>query len=90
MTTMYETSDLRKRVERYEAALDELRAAHQDVRSVLVDQVLYDRWQQMGVELGFVGGVDGLPQAGSPPPAPGHELHSLNQPIPQMLDAWAS
>ena len=53
MTTMYETSDLHKRVARYEAALDELRAAHQDVRNVLVDQVLYDRWQQIGIELGF-------------------------------------
>ena len=53
MTTTYETSDLHKRVARYEAALDELRAAHQDVRNVLVDQVLYDRWQQIGVELGF-------------------------------------
>ena len=50
---MYETSDLHQRVARYEAALDELRAAHQDVRNVLVDQVLYDRWQQIGVELGF-------------------------------------
>jgi hypothetical protein len=90
MTTMYETSDLRKRVERYEAALDELRAAHQDVRSVLVDQVLYDRWQQLGAELGFVAGVGDLPQAGSPPNSPGHELHAMNQQIPQMLDAWAS
>ena len=68
MTTTYETSDLHKRVARYEAALDELRAAHQDVRHVLVDQVLYERWQQIGVELGFAAPatVQGADEQGRP------------------------
>jgi hypothetical protein len=53
--TMYEgSSDLHKRVERYEAALDEMRAAQQEIKNILHDQVLYDRWQQLGADLGFV------------------------------------
>jgi hypothetical protein len=52
--TMYEMSDLHKRVERYENALEEMRAAQQEIKNVLHDQVLYDRWQQLGAELGFV------------------------------------
>ncbi|MCU7725859.1 hypothetical protein ODJ79_19185 [Actinoplanes sp. KI2] len=71
---MYETSDLHKRVARYEAALDELRAAHQDVRHVLVDQVLYERWQQIGAELGFA----------APATVQGVEQQSR-----QMSEAWA-
>ena len=47
-------TDLHARVERYEAAVDELRAAHQDVKDVLVDHVLYERWQRIGAELGYV------------------------------------
>jgi hypothetical protein len=74
MTTMYETSDLHKRVARYEAALDELRAAHQDIRNILVDQVLYERWQQIGAELGFAAAAPA--QAGV-------------QPNQQMSEAWA-
>jgi len=80
--TMYETSDLHKRVARYEAALDELQAAHQDVRNVLVDQVLYERWQQIGAELGFTTAASG--QAGTQ-----QELGAMNQQIPQMSEAWA-
>ncbi len=71
---MYETSDLHKRVARYEAALDELRAAHQDIRNILVDQVLYERWQQIGAELGFAAAASA--QAGA-------------QPNQQMSEAWA-
>lgn len=82
--TMYETSDLHKRVARYEAAVDELRAAHQDIRTVLLDQVLYERWQQIGAELGFV--VAGASaQAG----AQQQDLGAMNQQIPQMSEAWA-
>ncbi|MET0414474.1 MAG: hypothetical protein ABW022_00435 [Actinoplanes sp.] len=79
MTTM-ETLDLQSRVARYETAVDELRAAHQDVRSVLQDQVLYARWQQIGADLGFVGGAEhseGAPQ------------QAMNQQIPQMSESWA-
>ena len=64
---MYETtSDLHQRVARYEAALDELRAAHQDIRNVLVDQVLYERWQQIGAELGFAVVAPAQSAAGNP------------------------
>lgn len=83
---MYETADLHQRVARYEAALDELRAAHQDVRHVLLDQVLYERWLQVGVELGFtLAPQPANPQAGVQQP----ELNSVNQQIPQMSEAWA-
>ena len=77
--TMYETSDLRRRVERYESALEELRAAHQEVRAVLVDQVLFERWQQIGAELGFTAGA--APAAGYQAPAA--------QPVPQLSESWA-
>jgi hypothetical protein len=62
--------------------VDELRAVHQDIRSVLVDQVLYERWQQIGAELGFTVAV---------PAAAGQqqELNAMNQQIPQMAEAWA-
>ena len=45
--------DLFKRVERYEAAVDEMRASHQDIRDVLAEHVLYEKWKQMGADLGF-------------------------------------
>ena len=51
--TLHDGVELHKRVERYEAAVDELRAAHQDVRELLLDQVLFERWQHLGAELGF-------------------------------------
>jgi hypothetical protein len=47
------SSDLHKKVERYEAAVDELRAAHADVRDILVVDVLFERWKQLGTDLGF-------------------------------------
>jgi uncharacterized protein YukE len=82
--TMYETSDLHKRVARYEAAVDELRSAHQDIRAVLIDQVLFERWQQIGAELGFT-------VAASASAAATHQqdLNAMNQQIPQMAEAWA-
>jgi hypothetical protein len=84
--SMYEIPDLHKRVARYEAALDELRAAHQDIRNILLDQVLYERWQQIGAELGFA-----VPQTGQPSPAQNlgpQDVNGMNQ-IPQMAEAWA-
>jgi hypothetical protein len=84
--TMYETSDLHNRVARYEAAVDELRAAHQDIRHVLIDQVLYERWQQIGAELGFAVASAGQNQATGQQ----HDLNAMNQQIPQMSEAWAS
>jgi hypothetical protein len=55
--TIHEGADLHKRVERYEAAVDELRAAHQDVKELLLEHVLFERWQQIGAELGFAGSM---------------------------------
>ncbi|MBL7253753.1 hypothetical protein [Paractinoplanes lichenicola] len=78
--TTYETLDLQSRVARYETALEELRTAHHDVRAVLQDQVLYERWQQIGTELGFIGSAS----------VQQHDLSALNQQIPQMSESWAS
>ncbi|HET6481074.1 MAG TPA: hypothetical protein VFG35_13700 [Actinoplanes sp.] len=83
--TTYETSDLQTRVARYEGAVEELRTAHQDVRAVLQDQVLYERWHQIGVDLGFVAGP-----GGSSANAGQNDLQGLNQQIPQMSESWAS
>ena len=84
---MYETSDLHQRVARYEAAVEELRAAHQDVRNVLLDQVLYERWQQMGAELGFANTSQSPgPQSAAPP----QDLIAMNSSLPpQLSEAWA-
>lgn len=83
--TIHEGSDLLKKVERYEAALDDLRSAHGDVRDVLLDQIVYERWRQLGAELGFtaepLGKDDELPR---------REPATINQHIPEMSDAWAS
>ncbi len=79
--TIHEGADLHKRVERYEAAVDELRAAHEDVKELLLDHVLFERWQQIGAELGFtVGHAEGQQQ----------DLQAMNQQIPQMAESWAS
>jgi hypothetical protein len=77
--TTYETSDLHKRISRYETALEELQAAHQDVRNVLHDQLLYDRWQQIGMELGFVPG-DQIGERSDRSSAPQ---------MPQLSESWA-
>jgi hypothetical protein len=81
--TISEGADLHKRVERYEAAVDELRAAHRDVRELLLDQVLFEHWQQLGAELGFSGV---RAQAHSQQ----RDLTSLNSQIPEMSESWAS
>jgi hypothetical protein len=87
--TMYETTELLKRVERYEAALDELRAAHQDIRNILHDQVLYERWQQLGAELGFSAPAGQHQQAGGYQPVAGVQHDVNGHQIPQMSEAWA-
>ena len=84
--TMYETSDLHKRVERYEAAFDEMRTAQQDVKNVLHDQVLYERWQQLGLELGFAVAANLSGQHQQPPAA--MTQHDMNG-HPQLAEAWA-
>ncbi len=84
--TMYETSDLHQRVERYEAALDELRAAHQDIKNILHERVLYERWLLIGADLGFsVGDQSAAGHAQQPA-----DLAALNHQIPQMAESWSS
>ncbi len=78
---MYEMSDLHKRVERYENALEEMRAAQQEIKNVLHDQVLYDRWQQLGAELGFVVASNA---------AGVHPHQDMNgHSVPALSDTWA-
>ena len=78
--TVHEGDDLHKRVERYEAAVDELRASHQDSKQVWTVQVLFERWQQMGAELGF-----------SATQMPQREHAGMTQmaQIPEMSEAWS-
>ncbi|WP_305782680.1 hypothetical protein [Symbioplanes lichenis] len=85
----YQSSDLLKKVERYEAAVKELAAAHEEVKTVLIEAILFDRWQMLGAQLGF--STDATPAAG---PAgdkeePNRDLAQLNQQISQMSEAWA-
>jgi hypothetical protein len=80
-----EGADLHKRVERYEAAIAELRAAHQDIRDVLLDHVLFERWQQVGAELGFAAAPQTAPQTEHQ-----HPVATLNHQIPEMSESWAS
>jgi hypothetical protein len=82
--TIHEGADLHKRVERYEAAVDELRAAHQDVKELLMDHVLFERWQQIGAELGFAGSMAQQNAAQQH-----HDIAALNRQIPEMTDSWA-
>ena len=82
----FDTLDLQTRVARYEAAVEELRAAHRDVRSVLHDQVLFARWQQMGVELGFVASDDGSQQS---PQQPNGSAAPAGTQLPQLAESWA-
>ena len=80
---MYEgSSDLGKRVERYEAALDEMRAAQQEIKNILHDQVLYDRWQQLGADLGFVVAPTA---AAAHQPVPDMNGHA----VPALSETWA-
>jgi hypothetical protein len=80
--TIHEGADLHKRVERYEAAVDELRAAHQDVKELLLDHVLFERWQQIGAELGFSGTMS---QAQSQ-----SNVATMNRQISEMSESWVS
>jgi hypothetical protein len=81
-------TDLQKRVERYVLALEELRAAHHDVREVLLTQVLVERWQQLGADLGF----EAEPRH-EPDQDVGHahrDLAEMNRQIPELTESWSS
>ena len=81
--TNYEGSDLLKRVERYEAAVTELKAAHDDVKDVLIEAILFDRWQQLGAPLGFKAEKPGKTEE------PNRDLAQLNQQISAMSESWS-
>jgi hypothetical protein len=81
--TNHDSVDLHQRVERYEAAVDELRAAHQDDKELLLDQVLFERWQQVGAELGFSAMRQQQGQSQ-------RDLAALNNQIPEMSEPWAT
>jgi hypothetical protein len=82
--TIHESSDLLKKVERYEAAVKELEAAHEDVKDVLIDTILFARWQQLGTRIGF-SAADPAKQREEP----NRDLQQLNQQISQMSESWA-
>ncbi|GGL06548.1 hypothetical protein [Mangrovihabitans endophyticus] len=99
--TIHEGADLLKRVERYEAAVAELRAAHQDVKDVLLDRLLFERWQAIGAELGFAGATQAstgpatqalsapvTQTSWSSPTGPGHAAHD-SSPVREPSEAWA-
>ncbi|MFG1604165.1 hypothetical protein [Actinoplanes sp. NPDC049265] len=78
--TVHDGAELHKRVERYEAAVDELRASHQDIRDVLTEQVLFERWRQLGAELGFATNAAAT--------APPRETMVVGTQIPELSEAW--
>ncbi|UQU66416.1 hypothetical protein COUCH_09170 [Couchioplanes caeruleus] len=82
--TNYEGSDLLKKVERYEAAVTELKAAHDDVKDVLIEAILFDRWQQLGTQLGFK-----AEQPAARTEEPNRDLAQLNQQISAMSESWS-
>jgi hypothetical protein len=83
--TIHEPSDLHKRVERYENALEELRSAQQDIKNILHDQILYERWQQLGADLGFVI----VPSAAAQPAVAVTQPELNGHPAAEMAEAWA-
>jgi hypothetical protein len=82
--TIHESSDLLKKVERYEAAVKELEAAHEDVKDVLIETILFARWQQLGTQLGFAAMDPAKPRE-----EPNRDLQQLNQQISAMSESWA-
>jgi hypothetical protein len=82
-------TDLGKKVERYVTALEELRGAHQDVKDVLLSQVLFERWQHLGSELGFEAAPRQTAQD-QDADRPQRDLAAMNHQISEMSDSWAS
>ena len=86
--TILESSDLLKKVERYEAAVKELEAAHEDVKGVLIEAILFARWQQLGAQLGF-SATDPAKRKEQKEEEPNRDLQQLNQQISAMSESWA-
>jgi acyl carrier protein phosphodiesterase len=82
--TNYDSVDLHKRVERYVVAVDELRAAHLDVRELLHDHVLFEKWQELGAELGYSAMRQQTQSQAH------RDLSALSNQIPEMSDSWSS
>jgi len=87
--TIHESSDLLKKVERYEAAVKELEAAHEDVKGVLIEAILFDRWQQLGAQLGFSASDPAKQKKEQKEEEPNRDLQQLNQQISAMSESWA-
>ncbi len=79
--TNHEGADLHKKVERYEAAVAELRDAQRGVKDVLTEHVLFERWEHIGAELGF---------SASPEPAEVQPQQRELAAVNHHRDAWAS
>lgn len=78
-------SDLHKRVERYEQAVSELRAAHEAVRDILLVDVLFERWKELGADLGF--GAE-MPPDGRFRAQPKRDLVSVSSDIIPSAESW--
>ena len=87
--TIHESSDLLKKVERYEAAVKELEAAHEDVKGVLIEAILFARWQQLGAQLGFSASDPTKQKKEQKEEEPNRDLQQLNQQISAMSESWA-
>ncbi|MEV4637049.1 hypothetical protein AB0J80_06820 [Actinoplanes sp. NPDC049548] len=88
--TNHERSELLKKVERYENAFTELKAAHDDVKDVLIETILFDRWQQLGTQLGFKAqqpAANGKDKGKDD--EPNRDLAQLNQQISAMSESWS-
>ena len=86
--TNQERSELLKKVERYENAFTELKAAHEDVKDVLIETILFDRWQQLGTQLGFKAQQPAA-KAKDKDDEPNRDLAQLNQQISAMSESWS-
>jgi hypothetical protein len=82
--TIHEGSELLRRVERYDTAVQELEAAHEAVKDILNEAILFDRWQRLGAQFGF----EAQPP-GRLPEEPNRDLQQLNQQISAMSESWA-
>ena len=80
--TVQDSSDLLSRVQRFEAAVEELRAAQAGVRGVLHTEIIFDRWAHLGAEQGFTALPINSQQAQ-------RDLEALNNQMPSMTESWA-
>ena len=86
--TINEGSELLRRVERYDTAVNELRTAQQDVRDVLVDTILFERWRQLGAELGYSATSQQRDLAALNGQIPEMSIPEMSQ-IPETSQSWA-